>query len=162
MIMTESVRPQVNVQVRTAPPVADLAAKHTTLIECQKLSLWYGQSQALRDISFLIREKLVTAFIGPSGCGKSTLLRCFNRMNDLIDHVRITGEITIAGQNIYDRQVDVIELRKRVGMVFQRSNPFPKSIYDNIVYALRLHGVSRKSDLDSIVEESLRRAALWD
>jgi phosphate transport system ATP-binding protein len=162
MIMTESVRPRLNVEVRSSPTTAELDTRHAPLIECGKLSLWYGQAQALKDISFLIREKLVTAFIGPSGCGKSTLLRCFNRMNDLIDHVRIGGNIGIAGQDIYDRQVDVIELRKRVGMVFQRSNPFPKSIYDNIVYALRLQGVTKRSELDSIVEESLRNAALWD
>ena len=160
--MTESVRPRVNVEVRSSPTVGELDTRHAPLIECSQLGLWYGQSQALKDISFLIREKLVTAFIGPSGCGKSTLLSSFNRMNDLIDHVRISGNISIAGQDIYHRQVDAIELRKRVGMVFQRSNPFPKSIYDNIVYALRLQGVRKKSDLDSIVEESLRGAALWD
>jgi phosphate transport system ATP-binding protein len=160
--MTEFVRPQFTVQVRSTPETADLAAKHTTLVECRALSLWYGPTQALKDVSFQVREKLVTAFIGPSGCGKSTLLRCFNRMNDLIDHVRIGGQVTIANQDIYDRQVDVIELRKRVGMVFQRSNPFPKSIYDNIVYALRLQGVRKKSELDSIVEQSLRRSALWE
>lgn len=161
MTMTEPVRPTLDIRVRTSPSPAELDANHAPLIECKGLSLWYGPAQALKDISFLVREKLVTAFIGPSGCGKSTLLRCFNRMNDLIDHVRISGQTTIAGQDIYDRQVDVIELRKRVGMVFQRSNPFPKSIYDNIVYALRLQGIRKKSDLDSIVEESLRRAALW-
>ena len=160
--MTESVRPRVNVEVRSAPAVGELDTRHAPLIECNKLALWYGQSQALKDISFFIREKLVTAFIGPSGCGKSTLLRCFNRMNDLIDHVRIGGNISIAGQDIYHRQVDAIELRKRVGMVFQRSNPFPKSIYDNIVYALRLQGTKKKSELETIVEESLRGAALWD
>ena len=160
--MTESVRPRVNVETRSSPPSSELESRHAPLIECSKLSLWYGPSQALKDISFLIREKLVTALIGPSGCGKSTLLRCFNRMNDLIDHVRLGGQITIGGHGIYDREVDVIELRKRVGMVFQRSNPFPKSIYDNITYALRLQGVRKKADLDSIVEESLRGAALWD
>lgn len=160
--MTEPVRTRVNVQMRSAPLPADIDNHHSSLIECKNLSLWYGPAQALKDISFLIRERLVTAFIGPSGCGKSTLLRCFNRMNDLIDHVRIGGEITIAGQEIYNREVDVIELRKRVGMVFQRSNPFPKSIYDNIAYALRLQGVTKKSRLEAIIEESLRNAALWD
>src|SRR6202042_2508754 len=108
----------------------------------------------LKDITFQIREKLVTAFIGPSGCGKSTLLRCFNRMNDLIDNVHIKGAIRIAGHDINSRGVDVIELRKRVGMVFQRSNPFPKSIYENVAYALRLHGVKARSDLETIVESS--------
>ncbi|MEO6033634.1 MAG: phosphate ABC transporter ATP-binding protein PstB, partial [Verrucomicrobiota bacterium] len=111
---------------------------------------------------FDISERIVTAFIGPSGCGKSTLLRCINRMNDLIDNVRIDGEIKIGGEDIYSKDVDVIELRKRVGMVFQRSNPFPKSIHENISYGLRLHGTKNKSDLDTIVEKSLQQAALWD
>src|SRR5205085_8849946 len=115
-----------------------------------------------KNISFSIREKIVTAFIGPSGCGKSTLLRCLNRMNDLIDGVRIEGEVKIHGHDIYARTVDVIELRKRVGMVFQRSNPFPKSIYENIAYALRLHGMRKKAQIDDVVEQSLRGAALWD
>ena len=132
------------------------------LIETKNLSLFYGKSQALKNISFDISERIVTAFIGPSGCGKSTLLRCFNRMNDLIDSVRVAGEIKIGGENIYSRDIDVIELRKRVGMVFQRSNPFPKSIYENIAYGLRLHGTKQKSELDGIVEKSLQQAALWD
>jgi len=131
-------------------------------IEVKDLSLFYGPNKALKNISLNISEKLVTAFIGPSGCGKSTLLRCFNRMNDLIDNVRIEGSIKIAGQDINSREVDVIELRKRVGMVFQKSNPFPKSIYDNVAYGLQLQGVKSKSDLDGIVEKSLRQAALWD
>lgn len=132
------------------------------LIEVRDLSLFYGASRALKNISLDIHEKLVTAFIGPSGCGKSTLLRCFNRMNDLIDIVRIEGTISIAGQDINDRGVDVIELRKRVGMVFQKSNPFPKSIYDNVAYGLRLQGIKSRSELDGMVERSLRQAALWD
>ena len=136
----------------------------STLIETRKALplLRSFQRVALKEISIKIPEKLVTAFIGPSGCGKSTLLRCFNRMNDLIDSVRINGRITIAGHDINSRQVDVIELRKRVGMVFQRSNPFPKSIYENIAYALRLQGIKSRSELDGIVENSLRGAALWD
>ena len=134
----------------------------TPLIEIEKLDLYYGTSRALNNISLTVGEKEVTAFIGPSGCGKSTLLRCFNRMNDLIDSVRITGEIRIAGENIHDSAVDVIELRKRVGMVFQKSNPFPKSIYENIAYGLRLHGLRDKAELDAVVERSLRAAALWD
>jgi phosphate transport system ATP-binding protein len=133
-----------------------------TLIETEQLALYYGQHKALKGISMQIREKLVTAFIGPSGCGKSTLLRCFNRMNDLVDNVRIEGVTRIAGHDIYGDDVDVIELRKRVGMVFQRSNPFPKSIYENIAYALRLQGARRGSDLDAVVEKSLRGAALWE
>jgi phosphate transport system ATP-binding protein len=134
----------------------------TELIHVQKLSLHYGPARALKDISFTIREKLVTAFIGPSGCGKSTLLRCFNRMNDLIDGVRIDGQIRIGGHEIHGPDVDVIELRKRVGMVFQKSNPFPKSIFENIAYGLRLHRRHLKSEIESIVEASLRGAALWD
>ena len=132
------------------------------LIRTRDLSLFYGPSQALKKISLAIPEKLVTAFIGPSGCGKSTFLRCFNRMNDLIDSVRIEGQISIGGHDINGADVDVIELRKRVGMVFQRSNPFPKSIYDNIAYGLRLHGMKEAGQIDAVVERSLRGAALWD
>ena len=132
------------------------------LIQTRDLRLFYGTSEALKGISLDIPERQVTAFIGPSGCGKSTLLRCYNRMNDLIDGVRITGSIQIAGQDINSREVDVIELRKRIGMVFQKSNPFPKSIYENVAYAPRLHGARSKADLDAIVEESLTGAALWD
>jgi phosphate transport system ATP-binding protein len=132
------------------------------LIQTDSVNLHYGTTQALKSISVTLGERLVTAFIGPSGCGKSTFLRCFNRMNDLIDSVRVTGSIRIGGQDIYSPDVDVIELRKRIGMVFQRSNPFPKSIYDNITYGLKLHGMKAKSDLDAAVEQSLRGAALWD
>jgi len=131
-------------------------------IEVKDLSLFYGANKALKSISLNIKEKVVTAFIGPSGCGKSTLLRCFNRMNDLIDSVRVEGSIKIAGQDINSRDVDVIELRKRVGMVFQKSNPFPKSIYGNVAYGLQLQGIKNKSELDGIVEKSLKQAALWD
>jgi len=132
------------------------------LIRTEQLSLFYGQAKALKEISLSIPERLVTAFIGPSGCGKSTFLRCFNRMNDLIDSVRIEGTVSIGGHDIYAKDVDVIELRKRVGMVFQKSNPFPKSIYENIAYGLRLHGIKGKSELDGIVEQSLKGAALWE
>ena len=132
------------------------------LIHIEGLSLYYGASQALKTISLTLGEKVVTAFIGPSGCGKSTLLRCLNRMNDLIDNVRIEGAVRIGGHDIYSKDVDVIELRKRVGMVFQKSNPFPKSIYENVAYGLRLHGSQNKSELDGVVEQSLRNAALWD
>lgn len=133
-----------------------------TVIEVQGLSLYYGATKALKAINLSMREKVVTAFIGPSGCGKSTLLRCLNRMNDLIDIVRIEGKVRIDGHDIYGDDVDVIELRKRVGMVFQKSNPFPKSIYENIAYGLRLHGMGKKAELDETVERSLRQAALWD
>ncbi len=133
------------------------------MIEIDDVDFFYGASQALHDITLNIAEKEVTAFIGPSGCGKSTLLRCLNRMNDLIDGTRVgTGQIRIDGVNIYDPRVDVIELRKRVGMVFQKSNPFPKSIYENITYGLSIQGEKRKSRLNEVVEKSLRGAALWD
>jgi phosphate transport system ATP-binding protein len=134
-----------------------------TLIDINNVDFYYGQTKALHGINFPIKEKLVTAFIGPSGCGKSTLLRCLNRMNDLVDGTRIgAGSIKISGVDIYDPSVDVIELRKRVGMVFQKSNPFPKSIYENVVYGLRLQGINEKSRLDETVERSLRGAALWE
>jgi phosphate transport system ATP-binding protein len=151
-------------QLAKAPiPVVQASAGRTSpLIEIDGLSLYYGANKALKNISLKICEKIVTAFIGPSGCGKSTLLRCINRMNDLIDSVRIEGDVKIAGQNIYSPEVDVIELRKRVGMVFQKSNPFPKSIYDNVAYGLRLQGINSKSELEGMVEQSLRQAALWD
>jgi len=132
------------------------------LIQVRNLSLYYGAAKALKDISISIREKQVTAFIGPSGCGKSTLLRCFNRMNDLIDNVRIEGSISINRQDINSPDIDVIELRKRIGMVFQKSNPFPKSIYDNVAYGPRLQGISARAELDQIVEQSLKYSALWE
>ena len=147
----------------TQPGLAPVsAAGNAPLIVTHNLELFYGKTRALKGISMGIQERLVTAFIGPSGCGKSTLLRCFNRMNDLIDHVRITGQCHIGGEEIYGRDVDVIELRKRVGMVFQKSNPFPKSIYENVAYGLRLHGTRDRHTLDEVVERSLRGAALWD
>ena len=135
----------------------------TTLINIENFDFYYGAKQALFDINLKLDDKRVTAFIGPSGCGKSTLLRCLNRMNDLIDGTTIKrGNISIRDVDIYGRDVDAIELRKRVGMVFQKSNPFPKSIYDNITYGLRIQGVNNKARLDEVVEKSLRGAALWD
>ncbi|KTG29903.1 phosphate ABC transporter ATP-binding protein [Idiomarina sp. WRN-38] len=139
----------------------NLPAEQTAL-DIKNLNLYYGEDQALHDISMRIPKNRVTAFIGPSGCGKSTLLRCINRMNDLVEICRIEGEIEMHGQNIYDKSVDVAALRRRVGMVFQRPNPFPKSIYENVVYGLRLQGVKDKRVLDEAVETSLRGAALWD
>jgi phosphate transport system ATP-binding protein len=134
-----------------------------TMIEVDGVDFNYGKTKALHGINLKIQEKKVTAFIGPSGCGKSTLLRCFNRMNDLIDHARVTsGVIKIENVNINAPDVDVIELRKRVGMVFQKSNPFPKSIYENIAYGLRIGGVRAKAVIDNTVESSLKGAALWD
>lgn len=127
-----------------------------------KLNLYYGEKQALRDIDLVIPEKRVTAFIGPSGCGKSTLLRCFNRMNDLIDSVSISGTIKLHGEDIYERSVNVANLRRRVGMVFQKPNPFPKSIYENVAYGLRLQGVKSRRTIDQVVERSLKAAALWE
>lgn len=126
------------------------------------LDLYYGEKQALESVTMDIPKKKVTAFIGPSGCGKSTLLRCFNRMNDLVDDVRIEGEINLEGKNIFDPSVKVAELRRRVGMVFQKPNPFPKSIYENVAYGLRLQGINSRAFLDEVVEKSLRGAALWD
>lgn len=143
---------------RDALSLADEKSK----IEVNNLNLYYGDDQALNNIQLTVPEKRVTAFIGPSGCGKSTLLRCFNRMNDLVDICRIEGEIRMDGKNIYDRDVDVAELRRSVGMVFQKPNPFPKSIYENVAYGLRLQGVSSRRVLDEVVEKSLRAAALWD
>ncbi|MCZ7639483.1 MAG: phosphate ABC transporter ATP-binding protein PstB [Verrucomicrobia bacterium] len=157
--------PLPSLRARVTPPDAVSPAPthgHPPLIEVDRLSLYYGAARALHDISFAVPERLVTAFIGPSGCGKSTLLRCFNRMNDLIDNVRLEGTVRIGGEDIYARDIDVIELRKRVGMVFQRSNPFPKTIFDNIAYALRLQGLRRKSEIADIVEQSLHQAALWE
>lgn len=126
------------------------------------LRLSYGEKEALHGIDMVIPQKRVTAFIGPSGCGKSTLLRCFNRMNDLVDGCNITGEILLDQQNIYNKSVDVAELRRRVGMVFQKPNPFPKSIYENVAYGLRIQGIKKKRQLDETVEWALKSAALWD
>jgi phosphate transport system ATP-binding protein len=131
-------------------------------IEVENLNLYYGSSQALKNVNMKVPLKRVTAFIGPSGCGKSTLLRCFNRMNDLVDSCRITGKIILHNEDIYARGVDVAELRRKVGMVFQKPNPFPKTIYENIAYGLRLQGVKDRKILDEVVERSLRGAALWD
>ena len=126
------------------------------------LNLWYGEKQALHDINLDLPEGKITALIGPSGCGKSTLLRCLNRMNDLVDSVRIEGSIQFEGMDIFDHEVDVNALRARVGMVFQKSNPFPKSIFENIAFGPRIHGTTSKSELEEIVESSLKKAALWD
>ncbi len=132
------------------------------ILSAHDLNLWYGAHQALHNISIDIPEKSITALIGPSGCGKSTFLKTLNRMNDLVGGVKITGEVTYDGENIYDPSVDVNELRKSIGMVFQKPNPFPMSIYDNIAYGPRTHGICSKAKLDDIVEKSLRGAAIWD
>ncbi|AHD00710.1 phosphate ABC transporter ATP-binding protein PstB [Leisingera methylohalidivorans] len=132
-------------------------------IAAKNVNVYYGDSQAIKDVSVAIESNTVTAFIGPSGCGKSTFLRCLNRMNDTIDICRVTGDILLDGEDIYDRRVDPVQLRAKVGMVFQKPNPFPKSIYDNVAYGPRIHGLARnKAELDEIVEKSLRRGAIWD
>jgi len=136
---------------------------HPVKIAARNVQVYYGDSQAIRDVDIDINDKTVTAFIGPSGCGKSTFLRCINRMNDTIDAARVTGDIRIDGEDIYDKRVDPVQLRAKVGMVFQKPNPFPKSIYDNVAYGPRIHGLARsKADLDGIVEQALRRGAIWD
>jgi len=140
----------------------EVVERAPTKVLTRDLNLYYGSKQALRSISLDIREREVTAFIGPSGCGKSTYLRTLNRMNDLITGVRITGEVTIDGIDIYQKGLDVVELRKRVGMVFQKSNPFPKSIWENVAYGPKVLGTKQKSTLNDIVERSLRQAALWE
>ncbi len=136
--------------------------QNETCIKIEKLNLYYGQKQALQDVSMDIPKRKVTAYIGPSGCGKSTLLRSINRMNDLIDNVSIVGKIMLDGINIYDKSVNVAALRRRVGMVFQKPNPFPKTIYENVAYGLRIQGINDKRILDETIENALRSAALWD
>lgn len=133
-----------------------------TKIHVENLDFYYGSFHALKDISLRMYKNRVTALIGPSGCGKSTFLRTLNRMNDLIEGVRVDGQVKINDQDIYCKDIDVVDLRKQIGMVFQRPNPFPKSIYDNIAYGPRIHGIKRRAELDQIVEESLKRSALWD
>jgi phosphate transport system ATP-binding protein len=137
-------------------------AKTEPIFRIENVNFYYGDKHALKSINVEIAEKKATAFIGPSGCGKTTLLRCLNRMNDLILNTRVTGNIKLDGKNIYDPSTDVIQLRRRVGMIFQKWNPFPKSIYENVIYGLRIVGINNRGTLDEVVEKSLRRAALWD
>ncbi|OUN88213.1 phosphate ABC transporter ATP-binding protein PstB [Gemmiger sp. An50] len=132
------------------------------ILQAKDLHLYYGETEALKGIDIAIPEKKITALIGPSGCGKSTFLKTLNRMNDLVPNVRITGEVLFHGKNILDKDVDVTDLRRRIGMVFQKPNPFPMSIYDNVAYGPRLHGNHSKKELDELVEKSLRGAAIWD
>ena len=152
--------------VQTAIPssttLPDSLAAHKRAVVVNHLNLFYGENQALFDINLNIPEKQVTAFIGPSGCGKSTLLRCFNRLNDLIDICRVEGEILLGGRDIYTTSEDVAELRRQVGIVFQKPNPFPKSIYENVAYGLRIQGINRRRQLDETVAWALKGAALWD
>jgi len=150
------------VETDVSESVASSGAKMQadTVVRAENVNVWYNQDQALQDITMEIPENQVTAMIGPSGCGKSTFLRCINRMNDLIDAARVEGDLYLRGKNVYDDDVDPVALRRRVGMVFQSPNPFPKSIYDNVAYGLKIQ--NKKGDYDEIVEESLKRAALWD
>jgi phosphate transport system ATP-binding protein len=146
------------VQNRTPTP----SAGAQTAFEIRSLNCWYGSHQVIRNVSLTIPEHHITAIIGPSGCGKSTLIRCLNRINDLIPGFRLSGHIVFNGQDIYDPQIDPIMIRLRVGMVFQKPNPFPKTIYENVAYGPRIHGMKHRAQLDAVVEESLRKAALWE
>ena len=160
-----SVRPKnlsANLSAQAAKLDLNNLSPEQVALEIKNLDLYYGDKQALQNISMSIPKGQVTAFIGPSGCGKSTLLRCINRMNDLVDICKISGEINLNGNNIYDRHTDVAALRRKVGMVFQRPNPFPKSIYENVVYGLRITGENNRRVLDEAVETALRSAALWN
>ncbi|MEO0427475.1 MAG: phosphate ABC transporter ATP-binding protein PstB [Pseudomonadota bacterium] len=171
MTETANIRAEIGEDQRGVPSgepavgVAESEAPTTAgeiKIRCKGVDVFYGEAQAIKDVTIDIEDKAVTAFIGPSGCGKSTFLRCLNRMNDTIDICRVTGEITLDGGDIYDDDVDPVQLRARVGMVFQKPNPFPKSIYENVAYGPKIHGLaSTKAELDCIVEQSLKRAALW-
>jgi len=156
-----SVTPKALANSENKLDLTNLSPKQVAL-DIKNLNLHYGEKQALQDITMAIPKGQVTAFIGPSGCGKSTLLRCINRMNDLVDICKISGEINLNGTNIYDKHVDVAELRRKVGMVFQRPNPFPKTIYENVIYGLRITGENNRRALDEAVEKSLRSAALWN
>lgn len=158
----ENTQKEVEAAVETSNETK-VAEAHSTKVNAEKVNVFYGDNHALKDITIKIPEHQVTSFIGPSGCGKSTFLRCINRMNDTIDICRVEGKIEIDSRDIYDRAIDVVQLRAKVGMVFQKPNPFPKSIYDNIAYGPRIHGmVAGKTDTDELVEASLRRAGLWD
>jgi phosphate transport system ATP-binding protein len=145
---------------RTLPPAEDSEVVADPVISVEELSLWYGKKRALGDVSLKIARNQVTALIGPSGCGKSTLLRCMNRMNDLIPHVTVRGVVQVDGTNIYGDGIDPVEVRRTIGMVFQKPNPFPKSIYENVAFGARINGY--RGDMDDLVEQSLRQAALWD
>ncbi|MDO6427486.1 phosphate ABC transporter ATP-binding protein PstB [Thalassotalea sp. 1_MG-2023] len=156
-----TVSPQNILDSQNKLDLANMSPEQKAL-DIHNLNLFYGEKQALQNITMAIPKGQVTAFIGPSGCGKSTLLRCINRMNDLVDSCHIEGEINLHGQNIYDKHVDVAALRRKVGMVFQRPNPFPKSIYENVIYGLRIMGENNRRVLDEAVENSLKAAALWN
>jgi phosphate transport system ATP-binding protein len=146
---------------RRKRPNGDNMSEDITM-EIENLNLWYGDKQALIDVTMPVRKNKITALIGPSGCGKSTLIRCMNRMNDLVDGCRVEGKMMYHGQNIYDKDTDVMALRKHIGMIFQKPNPFPMSVHDNITYGPKIHGITNKDELDEIVERSLKQAVLWD
>ena len=164
MDLQEETRTQMTPLMRmdTSSLTTKTVAKTEPIFRIENINFYYGDKHALKSINVEIAEKKATAFIGPSGCGKTTLLRCLNRMNDLVLNTRVTGNIQLDGKNIYDPSTDVIQLRRRVGMIFQKWNPFPKSIYENVIYGLRIVGINNRSTLDEVVEKSLRRAALWE
>jgi phosphate transport system ATP-binding protein len=151
-----------NSPTAAGPATGTAATGETAVFDVRDLEVYYGEFRAVRDVDVVIRQREITAFIGPSGCGKTTVLRCFNRLNDLIPSAMVKGSIHYHGVDIYDPKVSAVELRRRIGMVFQKPNPFPKSIYDNVAYGPRLLGTKKKGDLDEVVERSLRGAALWD
>lgn len=159
---TPADRTKINLQPLSQTLGEESEDTNPVKVEVKDLGIFYGKFQAVGNVNLSIRANRVTAIIGPSGCGKSTVLRCFNRMNDLIPNTRVTGEVLLDGQDIYAPGVDVVDVRRRVGMVFQRPNPFPKSIYDNVAYGPRLYGINNRATLDEIVEHSLRQSALWD
>jgi len=157
-IRLDTPKVRIDRAVQAIPPTQAVSP----IFHVENVDFYYGAKRALKNINVEIAEKKATAFIGPSGCGKTTLLRCLNRMNDLVLGTRLTGSIKLDGKNIYDPSTDIIQLRRRVGMIFQKWNPFPKSIYENVVYGLRIVGINNRHYLDEVVEKSLRRAALWD
>jgi len=157
-IRLDAPKVRIDGALQASPPIQAVSS----IFHVENVDFYYGEKRALKNINLDIAEKKATAFIGPSGCGKTTLLRCLNRMNDLVLGTRLTGSITLDGKNIYDPSTDIIQLRRRVGMIFQKWNPFPKSIYENVAYGLRIVGINNRHYLDEVVEKSLRRAALWE
>ncbi len=158
----KDIAPNSNLREKSTPETSDKQPLEKSMIDINNVSFYYGKAEALNSINMALPEKKITSFIGPSGCGKSTLLRCLNRMNDMVEESRMEGEIHIGGLNINDPALEVSELRKRVGMVFQKFNPFPKTIFENVAYGPRVHGMKDKSQLEGVVEKSLKAVALWD
>ncbi|MGV9198104.1 MAG: phosphate ABC transporter ATP-binding protein PstB [Promethearchaeia archaeon] len=153
---------KMSVEKKTRDDAIQEKKQEELILECKDLDLWYDDFQALKDINMPIKKNKVTAIIGPSGCGKSTLIRCLNRMNDVIDSCKIEGKVTFHGKNIYNKNINVMNVRTQIGMIFQKPNPFPMSIYDNLAYGPKLHGTKKKEKLDEIVEKSLKRAVIWE